>query len=391
MRRLIFSLFFITHVYGIANAATITCSTTIPDDGCEAGCYESAGICIKCDNGYYSTGDAKQCDKCEIPNGATATDAGTSKNSCPWKASCSAGSYWDTTANSCETCPDNSITPSATTITFSGSGTPTVSGYITCENCGSYATANENQTECNGKAYKITLEKNQLKWGDLDKTVWVIYGEGFADNEKGENLREHPDIRPTMWWGAEFMGYYTQKTGGLIRFNNEGKLTNGTTNKTFTSDTTLYGHWNYDEYTVYYYKDESMTTQLSTQQCDTGSDCIAQTTKNENGKIFSHWKCGNENCTSSEIKPKDIIEPKENADSLTKEGIKLIAVYTTCPTGYYCNQTEGQQACPSGTTTNGEGKSTITDCEFLRGKDGTQFCDSMGCFTLPGSGFIKPN
>lgn len=69
---------------------------------------------------------------------------------------------------------------------------------------------------------------------------------------------------------------------------------------------------------------------------------------------------------------------------------------TSCdaaPRGKYKDSDNGKNCsnCESGKTTDKTGATSKNDCGFLRGPDGTQFCDSKGCFTLPGSGFIKSN
>lgn len=65
---------------------------------------------------------------------------------------------------------------------------------------------------------------------------------------------------------------------------------------------------------------------------------------------------------------------------------------TTCtptPAGYFsadgdpnCNK------CPAGTTSSGANAS-INECGIKLGDNGTKFCDSVGCFNLPGSGIIN--
>lgn len=61
------------------------------------------------------------------------------------------------------------------------------------------------------------------------------------------------------------------------------------------------------------------------------------------------------------------------------------------PLGYYAAADNlACQACPdAGTTTQVEGAESAGECVMVRGERGTRFCDSQGCFYLPGTGFIQ--
>lgn len=65
---------------------------------------------------------------------------------------------------------------------------------------------------------------------------------------------------------------------------------------------------------------------------------------------------------------------------------------TTCtptPAGYFsANQDPNCDKCPAGTTSSGANAS-INECGIKLGDNGTKFCDSVGCFNLPGSGIIN--
>lgn len=61
------------------------------------------------------------------------------------------------------------------------------------------------------------------------------------------------------------------------------------------------------------------------------------------------------------------------------------------PFGYYAAANDLVcQACPDvGTTTERVGAESAAACVMVRGVGGTRFCDSQGCFYLPGTGFIQ--
>jgi len=61
------------------------------------------------------------------------------------------------------------------------------------------------------------------------------------------------------------------------------------------------------------------------------------------------------------------------------------------PGWYHDNDTDAEcQPCPAGMTSDGTNKDNIADsiekCGMRTGPNGTRFCDSHGCFTLPGNG-----
>ena len=61
------------------------------------------------------------------------------------------------------------------------------------------------------------------------------------------------------------------------------------------------------------------------------------------------------------------------------------------PGWYHDNDTDAEcQPCPAGMTSDGTNKDNIADsiekCGMRTGPEGTRFCDSHGCFTLPGNG-----
>ena len=66
------------------------------------------------------------------------------------------------------------------------------------------------------------------------------------------------------------------------------------------------------------------------------------------------------------------------------EGTVRLKIKTKpCPAGYYC-EAGTQTSCPGGSTSDTSdtiGAEGINDCYM---DEGTQFCDSKGCFNLPG-------
>jgi len=127
------------------------------------------------------------------------------------------------------------------------------------------------------------------------------------------------------------------------------------------------------------------------------------------GQIFSNWKCTKEDggvCSSADndLSSSGIVAAGGNIKNAnvggTGFGITLTAQWTACTAssgqycapdgtikdcekGYYC--TGGQKAeCPGGKTTTGTKSIAATDCKYVAGAAGTQFCDSTGkCFNLP--------
>ncbi|MCM1295118.1 MAG: hypothetical protein NC311_06220 [Muribaculaceae bacterium] len=246
-----------------------------------------------------------------------------------------------------------------------------------CE-CNNHYTQSGNT--CTGEVHKITLRKNQT-WGDIDKSVWVKYGAGFADSRNSTEWRANPDIVPTLWWHHDFAGYYDQKEGGNRKIASDGKLVSGVRNTDFADIIELWGHWDPKPYTIRYYKDETSTSPVYIDTCEFDSDCTAwkpsETQEKQIvllGKEFdSQWKYKS---GSTIISAGSKITQPTSEDAM-KNGIDLIAVYKPCDAGYYCDTSK--QKCPAGATSP-SGSSTIDKCHI---SSTTQFEDSKGLFTLP--------
>ena len=411
-RIFLISLFFIISVTNISVAA-VTCSTTVPAGGCEAGCYENSGTCTPCPNGTFSPKNSKQstaCKNCEnIPSGATSTGPGASEKSCPWTLTCSAGTEFNITSNQCTACTDGTISSTSVTIIYDGNGNITYNGYPTQKKCTACTDSRtepnaaktacvckdnytSNGTSCIGKCYKITLDKNLTNFPEQDKYLYVKYDDGFykGNNCSGTKLTTTDEwLTPSFNWWQKFIGYSTAENSGEYRFGSTGKPTNGTTATTFTGNTTLYGQWNTNYYEVKYFDgDRQMDTN---QQCTLsgtandsprGNNCPALTVSesNDSGLTIIGWS-ETKNDKNVKYKFNENIAPRESSQT-----INLYAVWDKCPAGYYCNATSGgKQPCPAGATS-GEGKTKIDDCYI---SSATQFKDTNGkMFKLPIIGTI---
>jgi len=342
---------------------------------------------------------------------------------------CDAGSYCDTSVGKCARCteatdgayPNSSagtngigncyVTCSTQTVTLGVKKTNPENMTVkqssgkTCNdfytlNCVANAHAKEDGTacECNdnyqqsgntctGKCYTITLQKNLTNVAEYPKYLSVKFGTGFYKNQycSGAALTTSDEWEtPHYKWFQKFNGYSTEENGGTYRFGSDGKPTDGTTNTTFTGNTTLYGQWNKNNYTVEYYDGD---TYLSNQTCSVADydadnptsdgNCLAKSIERSNdlGETIAGWsltKGGTKKYTfGANIPPK-------NGD-VTDPTIKLYAVWETCPAGYYCNAS-GKEPCPAGSTSL-TGSSTIQKCYI---SSETQFIDNYGkSFTLP--------
>lgn len=388
---------FLLCLISFVNIATaeVTCSTPPPEDGCEAGCYELSGACIKCKDSQYSSKGAKDCSNCtNIPNGAPPTGPSTSE-SCTWKTTCNAGQFWDTSEKKCKSCTGNTIS-SESNIVFDGTK---ISGNTSCTACSQHTEANDNHTECIGKVYRIDLKKNTvyIHGNFSDHTVWVQYGNGFSKNNSGpftyNDISQFDVLQPDKPVD-EFMGYYTEsKRGtGSQRFTETGALAVNTNNKSFTEDTTLYAQYSNNPYYVTYIMPDTSCSNKS-QTCDrknadvckvqnVTSSCVPQ------GKYLNYWQCsydleGTKPCSKARYAIDEEISKPDTQDEVTRY---LTAIWSTCPAGKYCMNGESYD-CPAGATSD-EGSSAKSDCHIVRGTSGTVFCDGDGCFTLPGTGNI---
>ncbi|MDE5615732.1 MAG: hypothetical protein K2I81_02785 [Alphaproteobacteria bacterium] len=363
MKKFIFGILIALFVNGTAIAFDCPSGDAMTETTCNAvaNCVYNAGSCQKCDNGQYSPANSNKCMNCNNnkPSSADWTGPGNDKGTCPWSITCSAGSYWN--GSECVDCKGNQ-TSSDTTITSDGMGSWPA----------------QNNT-CTYKAVLIKLEKNQGVF-DIDKQIYAKCEEGFADSEDGP-WREQPDITPTLWWGQTFDGYYTDKTGGTQRFDENGELSYQTTDCSFTEETTtLYAHWQQNPYYVdYYYPPD--TTAAMRQKCYLGKACTPiepDSNKAPAKQAFDKWQCIS-GCSGS-INKDDIIPEPKQTNTTTTPVIQLQALWRNCNAGYYCTNGK-EEPCPIGSTS-AAGSETIGDCHITQD---TLFCDGDGttCFYLP--------
>lgn len=356
----------------------IVCSLFIITPGLAVGIGDVCDATNKCNANLFCDSETSKCASC-----STATDSKYPK---------SAEGSTDITA--CyQDCGTITITlgekrPDSAKV-YHPSGACTYKVYCTATNseknsdgsgcqCKNHYTQSGNT--CTGEVHKITLRKNQT-WGDIDKSVWVKYGAGFADKQNPSEWRAAPDIVPTLWWHHTFKGYYDQKEGGYQKITSAGKLPYGVSNTSFADITELWGHWDPKPYTVRYYKDETSTSPMHTHTCNFDSDCITWKPSESNaqsivlsGQEFnSQWKYKS---SSNTINAGSKITQPTSEDAM-KNGIDLIAVYKSCDAGYYCNTSK--QECPAGSTSPA-GSSEESACYI---SSETQFQDSKGTFTLP--------
>lgn len=404
MKKIIFNTFLIS---------LLTC-TAMADDYCQgisnqkdcnaAGCIlEGLSGCHPCANGQYAKDN--KCESCtNIPNGATATGPGTAAENCPWTISCNEKHKVDGKLG-CVPCAGNEWAP-ATTIRFDGENywngdfpdaplTPETSEY----------------TYCTPVPVKIILKRNR---GDNTQKEWWAYcNKGFSytnDPSGSDGWKQDPgadSIPENPNWSKKFTGYFTEATGGTKYFNALGRREAGINACTFTTpETTLYAQWEPATYTVNYYYTEGDITHSMFQSCQTDGTCLAKEPDpkylpNDAGQYFTHWRCltGCEyiNDSSPKILLGDNINTKIRPDILETDmnsppNLELVAVMGDCPTGYYCDKT-GSHPCPLGATTDGAGKSAITECIMAPGTNGTKFCTDNGtnCFTLPSNNNIGYN
>ena len=346
-----------------------TCKTT-------AGCgWDSVGVCKSCSDSEYSTNTMQSCANCTnkpSSNGTFnyGTKANNESNTCPWTGKCNENYYWD--GSSCKKCDTHYHTSGQPTISFAG-GTSALPPA---------------QNTCTGNVYKITLTKNLTNFFEEPKTVWVKYGSGFADNEDATSWRANPDKTPTYTWWQDFNGYSNSKNSKSLWIDSTGKLTNGKTNTSFTSNTELFGQWKGKNFTVTYYNSDGKT-ENQRQECTTAPDkdyayttckALAYSGKLDSGQYVKHWNCTS-GCTNNPVAPGEILPI---SDSAVSSGVKLVAVTEDCPAGYYCpSDNADKQSCPPGSTSNKRSEQK-SDCYITTS---TKFCDGDGtnCFTLPGT------
>lgn len=371
--------------------ASMAVDCTMVDGQCPAGCgySEITQDCEKCPKGTYGPGGTDECQPCSKPKSANFTDnnGGMATNACPWTISCSPGFYFDDDNLQCVQCGQHYNAKGNTTCTISGTGENTITSYD--DKC-------TLADRCDGKVYKLTLDKNTIYTGlliDWDwkeyktHTAWAKYGTGFAtDKDSTDWLSDKlPDsvLQPDRKQ-FEFLGYAETedcRDGGLY-FREDGTLNRGW--DSFGGDKTLYACWNAPDITFNYYRHDGQPLNTVTWQV-TSPQIKAQeyTSTYPSGQTFSHYLCkyGSDAPCNPEIIAAGAPIP------FGELIVNLYPVFQGCPAGHYCTNGKTND-CPAGTTSD-PGAGSATNCYMVRGDGGTKFCDNTGdCFYLPGSGHV---
>ena len=294
-----------------------------------------------------------------------------------------------------------------------------------CKTCGSYATVNSVQTNCdcnthyayretgssdlqvvNVKSnscspieYRICFNHTSAK--ECNNYIRYKYKEGYDPYDSGNYgvcpgcdlgyIMEHPNDNRyyfDSWWSGVNGTGKQYFSGNIIyedSYNIADECVKDNSCEIENIDTiNLYAKWLPKSYTVTYmasYEDKECG---STQTCKYFTDCTAgsgyssvKTCVNP-GKTLKGWKCIS-GCTSDFIAVGNAIP-----EPAVGENIVLQAVPQDCTPGYYCYG-ETKTPCPAGTTSDAGAYSR----EMCKVTSETKFCDGNGfCFNLPISGGV---
>lgn len=407
MRKIFFTLLCLCIFNTNAIAASVTSCTRDEEGNCSEGCEPNitGATCSLCQPGYYKLGNNKnRCTQCSHPTGEEGVDwdwagesTGHTSDSCPWTAYCGPGEYWQSNnaTRGCYACSGGYESKEGNAeFTVRGRGNSTIVTISPSGNAEDFGI----DDRCEAKVFQLDLKKNtaMVVWFDgskyENKTAYAKYNNGFAKSANSTSWSEtlpadllQPD-RPVK----KFMGYYgTDNCGGGMYFDTDGNRKQDWS--MFTSDKTLYACWDNVNVTVNYYN--AAGTVYKTQSCTVNDDsetvnCTAENytggiTDEYAGQIFNYYSCTYGNGTA--CNPRTLNEG--DSIPLGNATINLRPVFQLCSPGYWCedNQTN---PCPAGTTSAG-GAASEKNCYMVRGNNGTRFCDSNGCFFLPGSGNIS--
>lgn len=408
MRKILFLMPLLVICTITTNSYAITqeeCDDATSQEECPAGCYWDRTGCKVCGVGEYTTKAGQtECAQCSHPTKGSwewaDESTGHTANDCPWTTTCEYNEYWDISGIingsnfGCEPCGEHYNSTQTNSYPISGAGIISTDGLQYLKDA-----------VCDGKVYKLDLEKNTLLT-DLywpferaryeDKTAYAKYNTGFAKSADSTSWSEKtlPDdlLQPDRPYKL-FQGYSDNKDceKGNLYFNADGVFQLDWSK--LTSDKTLYACWDNVTVKVNYYN--AAGTVYETQSCtvdDTSTtfDCTALDytggiTDEYAGQIFNYYSCtygDGTACNPSTVKEGDSI-PLGNAT------INLRPVFQQCSPGYWCDNNQ-TNPCPAGTTSAG-GAASKENCYMVRGNNGTRFCDSNGCFFLPGLGNISFN
>ncbi len=380
---------------------------------CPAGQYYTSAGCTDCPTGQWSESGATSCNQCNKPSGAAFTTNGTNINGCKWEITCAAGNGWNGTA--CTICTDNRYSTQEIKITGTGASSsaqlcpnicPTNEVTVTDgKSCQCNTPFERNSAgECVGKVYKIALNRNCTFCTVKEKPIYEKYNTGFSYNEpnpsswtSAKDFKIPAEQNTSRWWGIEFLGYYTSKSGGTQKIDKDGFLVEPNAIQ-FTSDQTLYARYSTGDsgtspVTIKYYENNTDPTPKYTATCNIDSNCTIISPTCTSGNEFTGWKC-----VSGCINSNDILQPNWGPNELLQH-LKLTATpltvelrpqFNQCPSGSfcYCSGTASKKdPCPIGSTSKAGAKAK-TDCyidrntKFING-DGSEFNLSKTFNSIP--------
>lgn len=413
MRKIFFTLLCLCIFNTNAIAASVTGCTMDEEGNCSEGCEpnEQGTSCLLCKNGYYKSGNNKnRCTQCSHPTKGSwewaDESTGHTANDCPWTTTCEYNEYWDISGISngsnfgCEPCGEHYNSKLTNSYPISGAGIISTDGLQYLKDA-----------VCDGKVYKLDLQRNTWFLPNQHKQAYAKFDEGFAANANSDYWDENylpqsavPGDRPIK----SFKGYNSNENcNGIMFFAREetdgtikakfNENWNSLFNLTDSAENTkqLFMCWENLEATINYlnpsggtWKQDKYTMDDDTP--DSYYKILQYGGSVPGGGMFSHYTCtyidttgAEKTCTKSTVTPEttDFVP-----DGTT---VNLKPNFGDCPDGYWC-QTGSKKPCPAGTTSAG-GAASEENCYMVRGNNGTRFCDSNGCFFLPGLGNISFN
>lgn len=407
----------------VAEGRTLDCGEPVSGE-CRAGCFYdgASGSCIRCPAGTYRVAwGSEPCKDCTKPseiieikgeyefeflNGDEYT--GYDTDTCPWLIRCSAGRYWRYSEISktayCYVCGGYGSTtsdPDERCYDFdacNGGDCDVIGQKRVDYNDNVYIevnTTDNNEYACKPKVYTMTLNKN-TNLTELNGKIYENKKMTVSCNDDSINAKAY--LQPTQPVKI-FSGYATESnTCNKEIFNEDGNLV--VYPDFFDSDKTLYACWDNPNITIYYYfEDPGETMKKQTCRVDdtkTEVDCNFEDYSGAGsaGKYFNGFSCmykqENGVLAACSNDPDEIYEIGEPIPLLGTE-IYVKILFSDCPAGYYCEDSNLLVECPIGTTSDAA-SSSIEDCYMPSGQSGTKFCDKNGCFYLPtGIGNISYN
>lgn len=385
---IIFLSIFIAIPNGYADNVANCNPNLTPQNNCEAGCgWDLASIgCARCTPGTYNSGLERECVGCNNkPVGAkflTEEDIiigdyieyknvayGNTTDDCPWQQKCGAGQYWNDDEAQCTNCGEYYQDDNGS-CTVIGRGDDNTQ--LNSPSCGF-------DNRCIGNEYKLILKPNgAIFQGDIE--LCYKYGTGFAEkcgsitwSQKLPKYHEDRPIKP-------FTGYYSDKNcSGVAIFDSEGNF--NVSWSLLGGDKTLYACWKKLTQTIEYYDETGVLIPGSSHTCTADDndnfECWPKELKpTGDGVVFSKYECKyipsngdtEEDCT---------LENDGQIPELGEVTVRLKIQTVECPVGHYC-EAGTQTSCPGGSTSD-IGAENINKCYM---DEGTQFCDSEGCFNL---------